>query len=71
MSEGQEALFRKVEISIFGGSNPYGWLAIAERCFWISHYNPSARMDLVTMRLEEDALSWYNYRHLRKRRMLA
>ena len=33
MSEGHEALFRKVEMSIFGGLNPYGWLAIAERYF--------------------------------------
>lgn len=71
---------KKIEMPMFDGHNPYGWIARAERYFRITRYDPAGILDLVSMSLEEDALSWYNYEieyirfndwHEFKHRMLA
>lgn len=60
-NENRDSLLRKVEMPMSSGYNPYGWIARAERYFRVTRYDPEARMDLDSLSLEEDALSWYNY----------
>lgn len=76
----RKGLFKKVEMPVFGGENPYGWITRAERYFRVTRYDPAARLELVSLSLEDDALSWFNYEvehrpfydwHEFKRRMLA
>lgn len=47
---------------VLNGSNPYSWIARAEKIFCIINHVMEARMELVSFSLEVDALSWYNYK---------
>ncbi|KAF8085678.1 hypothetical protein N665_0652s0006 [Sinapis alba] len=57
----REGLLRKVEMPLFDGANPYSWIARTERFFRISQFDTQGKMELVSLSLEADALSWYNY----------
>ncbi|KAF8083539.1 hypothetical protein N665_0767s0014 [Sinapis alba] len=54
----RDSLLRKVEMPMFGGYNPYGWISQAERYFRVTRYNSEARLDLVTVSLDKDAMRW-------------
>ena len=57
----RERMLRKVEMPVLDGSHPYSWIARAERFFRIGRYTLEGRMEIVSLCLEADALSWYNY----------
>lgn len=46
---------------LLDGTNPYFWIARTERFFWIGQHSMQEKMELVSLSLEEDALSWFNY----------
>ena len=60
-SENRKGLYKKVEMPIFSGINPFGWIAQAERYFRVMQSTPEYQLELASLSLEEDALCWFNY----------
>ena len=60
-SENREGLYKKVEMPMFSGSDPFDWIANSKRYFRVMRCSPDYKMDLVSLSLTEDALSWFNY----------
>lgn len=58
--ESREGFVKRVELPIFSGEDIYGWIALAERYFRIGGYREAAKLDLVSMSLGGDVLSWFN-----------
>lgn len=58
--ESREGFVKRVELPIFSGEDIYGWIALAERYFRIGGYREVAKLDLVSMSLGGDVLSWFN-----------
>lgn len=54
-------LVRRVEMPIFEGINAYGWIARVERFFRLNDYTEAEKLDLVSLSLDGDVLSWYNW----------
>ena len=52
--------FKKVEMSIFSGGDPYSWLFRAERYFQIHKLTESEKMTVSTISFEGAALNWYH-----------
>ncbi|WZZ44065.1 hypothetical protein YC2023_040324 [Brassica napus] len=46
---------------LFAGEHPFDWIAQAERYFRDMLSDPEWKMELVSLSLTEDALSWFNY----------
>ena len=59
--ENRKGLYKKVEMPIFSGVNPFGWIAQAERYFRVMQSTPEYQLELASLSLEEDALCWFNY----------
>lgn len=57
----RDRMLKKVEMPVLDGAHPYSWIARAERFFRIGQHSMQMRMDIVSLSLEDDALSWYNY----------
>lgn len=49
MLENRDGWFRKVEMPVFAGENPYGWITRVERYFRVTRYDPAARLELVSV----------------------
>ena len=62
----QETLPRKLELPIFEGNNPDGWLIRAKRYFEINGVVPTDRLQAAMVCVEGDALAWYYYEESRK-----
>lgn len=58
--ESREGFVKRIELPIFSGDDIYGWIALAERYFRIGGYREAAKLDLVSMSLGGDVLSWFN-----------
>ncbi|XP_019087235.1 PREDICTED: uncharacterized protein LOC104724392 isoform X1 [Camelina sativa] len=57
----RENLFRNVEMAIFEGVGIYGWIARVERFFRMGGYNEAEKLALVSVSLQGEALSWFNW----------
>ncbi|XP_010490066.1 PREDICTED: uncharacterized protein LOC104767782 [Camelina sativa] len=57
----RENLLRNVEMAIFEGFGIYGWIAKVERFFAMGGYNEAEKLALVSVSLQGEALSWYNW----------
>lgn len=51
--------FRKLEIPLFAGENPIGWLFKIERYFAVNAINDSEKLEAAVVCLEDKALNWY------------
>ena len=60
LMDDRDSLIQKVELPIFSGDDVYGWIALAERFFRIGGYNELMKIDLVSVSLGGDVLSWFN-----------
>lgn len=60
MIESREGLLKRVELHVFSGDDVYGWIALAERFFRIGGYNEAAKLEVVSISLGGDVLSWFN-----------
>lgn len=58
--EDREGIIRKVELPLFDGSQPYGWIARVERFFRVGNIVGDARLHLISVSLEGPVLNWYN-----------
>lgn len=51
--------FKKVEMQVFSGDDPNGWLSRADRYFQIHWLSDSEKVIVAVISFEEAALSWY------------
>ena len=56
----RRGLYKRVEMPIFSGQNPFGWIAQAERYFRVMNATLEYKLELASLSLEEDALCWFN-----------
>lgn len=63
----REKMLKRVELPIFDGGDAYGWFALAERFFTIGDYDERAKLDVVSVSLSGDVLSWFNSEMHRRR----
>lgn len=59
-------MMKRVELPIFDGEDAYGWIALAERFFRLGGYDEVAKIELVSVSLSGDVLSWFNSEILRR-----
>ena len=62
----RDTLPRKLELPIFDGNNPNGWLFRAERYFEINRLTSSEKLCAAVVCLEGVALAWYYYKDGRR-----
>ena len=65
MRDSRESVLKKIELLIFSGEDVYGWIALAERFFRIGGYGELMKLELVSVSLSGDVLSWFNSEILR------
>lgn len=58
--ENRDTLLRKVEMPVFDGSSPFGWIARVERYFRLGNFHGLERLQLISMNLEGAVLNWFN-----------
>lgn len=66
MLDDRDSFIKKVELPIFSGEDVYGWIALAERFFRIGGYGELMKIELVSVSLSGDVLSWFNSEVMRK-----
>ena len=49
-----------MELPPFSGDDEYGWFALAERYFRIGGYDDRRKLEMVSVILAGDVLSWFN-----------
>nr|KAJ0228165.1 hypothetical protein LSAT_V11C100046520 [Lactuca sativa] len=58
--------FRKLDMPLFDGENPDGWILRAERYFNFYRLSEADKMEAAVVALEGDALLWYQWEHTRR-----
>lgn len=56
----RDSLVRKLDMPLFDGKHPYGWIARMENFFRVGQYPEHQKLELIALSLEGDVLSWYN-----------
>ena len=56
----RERMLKRMELPVYDGCDAYGWLALAERFLRIGGYDDRAKLDVVSVSLAGDVLSWFN-----------
>lgn len=64
--DNRDSLIRRIELPLFDGEDAYGWIALAERYFRIGGYSEATKLELVSVSLSGDVLSWFNSEILRQ-----
>ncbi|CAA7037024.1 unnamed protein product [Microthlaspi erraticum] len=57
--ENQESMLKNVEMPVFDGRLPYGWISRVERFFQLGHYAEKEKLALVALHLEGSVLNWF------------
>lgn len=58
--ENREGLLKKLEMPVFSGENPFGWIAQVERYFRIGQFHGLERLQMVSLSLAGHVLNWFN-----------
>lgn len=58
--DGRDRLLKKIDLPTFSGTDAYGWFALAERYFRIGGYDERRKLEIFSVSLAGDVLSWYN-----------
>ncbi|KAL6527965.1 hypothetical protein OROHE_014915 [Orobanche hederae] len=58
--------FRKLDMPIFDGNNPDGWILRAERYFQFYRLSEEEKLEAAVVGMEGDALLWYQWEHRRR-----
>lgn len=56
----KDKMLKRVELPVFDGEDAYGWFALAERYFRIAGFDERSKLDVVSVSLVGDVLSWFN-----------
>lgn len=62
----RDGLLKKIDLPAFDGGDTYVWIALAERFFRIGGYDDRSKMEVVSVSLAGDVLSWFNSETHRK-----
>lgn len=62
-----EYMNRRLEIPVFEGENPEGWVFKAERYSSLTQVNEAEKLEVVAICFEGEALSWYQWQQRRKK----
>ena len=62
--------FRKLEMPLFDGTNPDGWILKAERFFNFNRFSNDEKLEAAVISFEGDALLWYQW-ETKKRTMFS
>ena len=62
---GDNSHLRKIDLPIFDGDDPPGWIFRIERYFKVNHVEEEERLDTVVLSLEGRALNWFQWREIR------
>lgn len=75
----RDSLMKKIEMPVFEKVNTFGWIVKVERFFSDGAYTDEEQLELVSVSLEGEALSWYhaeimwfqfdNWKHLKSKLM--
>lgn len=65
-NNGSNWRFRKLDMPLFDGSNPDGWIIRAERYFTFYRLGESEKLEAAVVAIEGDALLWYQWEHRRR-----
>ena len=57
---------RRLEMSIFGGWNPEGWIYRAERYFCLNKLSAPEKMEAAAISLGGEALAWFQWEDHRR-----
>ena len=58
--ENREGMLKRVQLAIFDAADAYCWFALAESFFRIGDYDEKAKLEVVSVSLVGDVLSWFN-----------
>ncbi|CAH1440276.1 unnamed protein product [Lactuca virosa] len=58
--------FRKLDMPLFDGENPDGWILRAERYFNFYKLSEADKLEAAVVALEGDALLWFQWEHNRR-----
>lgn len=58
--------FRKLDMPLFDGENPDGWILRAERYFNFYKISETDKLEATVVALESDALLWFQWEHSRR-----
>ena len=61
--------FRKLEMPVFDGTNPDGWILKAERYFGLNQFSNDEKLEAAVVAFEGDALLWFQW-ETKKRKMV-
>lgn len=53
--------YRKIEMSLFEGSDPDGWILRVEKYFTVCRLTEEEKVDVAVVAMEGDALKWYQW----------
>ncbi|CAA7049615.1 unnamed protein product [Microthlaspi erraticum] len=56
----RESMLRKIDMLVFDGRLPYGWIARVERFFRLGQYSEEDKLGLVSLCLDGAVLNWFN-----------
>lgn len=59
--ESRDSLLKKIELPVFDGSMPYGWISRVERYFRAAQYNERQKLELVALSLTGSVWNWYSW----------
>lgn len=57
--------YRKLDLPMFDGTNPNGWILRAERYFKFHHLDEEDKVEAAVVALEGDALLWFQWESTR------
>ena len=55
-----------MELPVFGGENPDGWVYQKERYFLLMHINEQQMLETTIIGLDGDALTWFQWENQRQ-----
>lgn len=58
--------YRKLDMPLFDGQDPDGWILRVERYFSFYRLNEEEKMEAAVVGMEGEALSWYQWEHRRR-----
>lgn len=60
IKENIDEFLKRLTLPLFSGTDTYGWFALAERYFRIGGYDERRKLEIVSVSLAGDVLSWFN-----------
>lgn len=62
---GDHSIYRKLEIPLFSGDDPLGWIFRVERYFKVNKVAEEEKLDAAVLCFERQALNWVQWKEVR------